>query len=329
MADDITIHSLAETERTPAELAQLFNTAFGEYEGVVYFTPETMAWYLARPGLGSEHTFVALAGDQLIGGVMVTCAPVVLGGEPISCGIIDSVMTLPTWRRRGVATRLMEHALAWMREAGLESSLLFTVPHSNGYRIYSRLGYIERATVSYYFALPAPQGEADPRLRAAVPGEEERVRVLLNTWLRESDGFVPVDPVLWRWRREERPHELPCSLFVLEDAGQIRATGAVCTTRVQLDGRPLDLVVLTDIAGDSPDAREAMVRALLRRVPPGFGVGMLAGSYDPVLLALGEKLGMSCQNEVAMVIPFGPRAEELLDRQPAGWYTLAESLIGV
>jgi len=30
-----------------------------------------------------------------------------------------------------------------------------------------------------------------------------------------------------------------------------------------------------------------------------------------------------------MVIPFGLRAEELLDRQPAGWYTLAESLIGV
>lgn len=329
MADGITVRSLAETETTASELAELFNTAFGEYEGVIYFTPETMAWYLARPGLGREHVFLALDGNRLVGGLMVTVTQVVVGGEPVACGIVDSVMTLPECRQRGIATRLMQHALAWMNDTGLDASLLYTARHSGGHRIYTRLGYVERAAVSYYFSAPAPSGESDPHLRSAVPGEEERLQAVLNAWLGQSDGFVPVDPALWRWRREERPHDLPCSVFVIEDGSEVRATGALCTTRVQLDGRPLDLVLITDVAGASPELRERMVRALLRRVPPGYGAGILAGSHDTVLPALAEKLGMSCQDEVAMVAPFSPRAEEALRRRPTGWYTLAESLVGV
>ncbi|NLC59434.1 MAG: GNAT family N-acetyltransferase [Armatimonadetes bacterium] len=329
MASEIQIVPLAETGVTAGQVADLYNTAFAEYEGVLRFTPETMAWYLERPGLGAGHVLLAMEGDRPVGGVMITDAPVVLGGEALPCAIIDSVMTHPDYRRRGIATRLMERALEWMRAAGLDASFLYTERGSAGYRIYTRLGYRERALVLYYFARPAPTARRTPRVRPALPHEEERVRALLNGWLGDADGYVPVDEALWRWRRAARPASLPYSILLLEEGDTATATGTLCAATVRLGGEPVDLVLLTDVAGATADDREAMVGALLQRVPRDYGAGLLTGSHDVALSALAERLGMHRFEEVALVAPLTERGTQALQRPPRGWYTLSESLIGI
>ncbi len=329
MPEGISIVPMADTAVTPAAVAALFNEAFCEYEGVIRATPETMAWYLRRPGLGSEHVFLALAGQEVVGGVMVTATEMVFGGGPLLCGFVDSVMTRPMWRRRGIASGLMEHALAWMGQEGLAASALYTTFGSGGHRLYTRIGFRDRATCYYFYSQPAPRCPPIPGLRPAAPDEVGQVRALLNDRLGGCDGFVPVDEALWRWRREDRPGSLPYTLFVLEDAGRIAGTGTLLTARAEVPGDSVDLAVLTDVAGATPVLQERVLRGLLHRVPLGCAAGVLTGSPDRVLPALAERLGLGRHEEVAMVLPLTDAARTALRGRPRGWYTLAESLLGI
>ena len=182
MADDITIHSLLRP-RTPASLPSCCS-AFGgrgrrrtprQWRGV------------ARPGL----TNTPLLRWRVISSLaMIPPAPR-FWGEPI---LRDHrlVMTLPTWRRRGVATRLMEHALPGCAKRG---PACFYRAALNGHRIYTPSA-ISRATVSYYFALPAP--EARPTHACAPPCPARKSVRALSTPGFASDGYVPVEPGLWR-----------------------------------------------------------------------------------------------------------------------------------
>ena len=101
MASEIQIVPLAETGVTAGQVADLYNTAFAEYEGVLRFTPETMAWYLERPGLGAGHVLLAMEGDRPVGGVMITDAPVVWAARRCRVRSSTPVMTHPDYRRRG------------------------------------------------------------------------------------------------------------------------------------------------------------------------------------------------------------------------------------
>lgn len=329
MCAAINMVPLSASGSTPGDIASLFNTAFAEYEGVLHFTPEMMAWYLTRPGLGPDHTLLALAGGAPVGGVMLTVAPAVFGGETLPCGIVDSVMTHPEWRRQGIATRLMTEALARMRGLGLDVSLLYTERGSAGYRIYTRLGYTERAVIHYRFADQVPPGRLEAGVRPATPHDADRVRQFLNARLGGRDGYVPVDGALWHWRRAARPASLPCTVLLLEAGDELIATGALCTANVRLRGRLAGLALVTDLAAATPEASERIVLGLLQQVPPGHAVAILAGAHDPLCAALTGRLAGTQLEEVALAAPLTGRGARALQRPPAGWYTLSESLVGI
>lgn len=326
---EIRIVRMNETCVTAAELADLFNGTFGEYEGVVPATTETMAWYLRRPGLGTEHAFLALVGKELVGSAFVTATQVLFGGKTTSCGIVDSVMTRPDWRRQGIATALMKEALRAMQDEGLATSLLYAVEGGAGYRIYSRLGYQARAAAYYYHSDAAPDVPTVPQLRPAQPDEEEIIRQRLNEWLGHTDGYVPLDEALWRWRRQQRPGEMPCRVFVLDGPKGLSGTGTLCMAREMVSGSLRDLAVATDIAANDVATQEQILYGLIQQVPEGFGFGLLTGSLDPVLPAIAERLGLQRSQELAMVRPLNPVGEAVLSHPPCGWYTLGESLIGI
>jgi GNAT superfamily N-acetyltransferase len=62
--------------------------------------------------------------------------PTIAGGRQ---GIVLNVYTEPTWRRRGVARRLMESVLSWASEAELESLVLHA--SEQGRTLYEQLGF--------------------------------------------------------------------------------------------------------------------------------------------------------------------------------------------
>ena len=60
-------------------------------------------------------------------------------------GWIGMVLTHPNFRRLGIARQLMEHALAWLRDAGIGAVKLDAT--DSGARLYSTLGFMAECTV--------------------------------------------------------------------------------------------------------------------------------------------------------------------------------------
>src|SRR5574340_773687 len=199
----VTHQEVGDRQWLIAELAELNALAFSQYEGVVQVTPGFLEWYLARPGLRAELCQAALRGDRLVSNVFVTLAPMMLGGQVVSCGIVDTVMTHPEHRRRGLARRLMERAAEAMAAAGAEVSLLYTArtePQSGPEQLYRSLGYGPRELVTVW-ERPAGSFDASPASRVAV---DAKARQAWERALGRRAGWLPPSDGLWRWGREAR-----------------------------------------------------------------------------------------------------------------------------
>jgi ribosomal protein S18 acetylase RimI-like enzyme len=104
--------------------------------------PDAVRSYLekALPS-GDFVAFVAECDDQIIAtsGVLIFQKPphaLNLSGKE---GFVLNMFTLPEWRRRGIATALMERTLAFVREKGATCIRLHT--SEDGLGIYSTLGF--------------------------------------------------------------------------------------------------------------------------------------------------------------------------------------------
>lgn len=97
-------------------------------------SPPALARYLARnPGC----SFVAEAGGELVG--------VGLAGHDGRRGYLHHVAVAVPFRRRGVATQLVERCAAALRAEGIEKVHLFVLPDNAGGRAFwARTGWRER-----------------------------------------------------------------------------------------------------------------------------------------------------------------------------------------
>lgn len=307
----------------PQQLADLSNIAFAEYEGSPQADAAFCEWYLRRPGSTPELCVAALAGDRMVSNVLVAVQPLVLGGETLPCGIVDTVATHPDHRGQGLARQLMLATHERMRQAGAEAAVLYTNPANHPYRFYGRLGYETRAQAGLITgSRPTPSG--DTAVRPMRPEEAEVVRLLTNRTFAAYEGFSPLDDALWDWHRVDRPANLPVSLQVAERDGQIIGVVALATVDVLLAGQRQVLTVVSDAV--YPD--ESCLCDLLATAP-GTDLAALADLQSPLtddLQALGFTVSVG---EVAMVLPFTERARYALTQRSGPWYVMVESVIGV
>ena len=84
-------------------LADLNALTFGKYDGVVVPSRDFMAWYTRRPGMDPRLCQAAFAGERLVASLFVTLLEMRLWGQIVQCAIIDTVMTHPSHRRKGLA----------------------------------------------------------------------------------------------------------------------------------------------------------------------------------------------------------------------------------
>jgi GNAT superfamily N-acetyltransferase len=91
------------------------------------------------------------------------------GGAGIRLGpeaIVLNVFTERPWRRRGVAERLMQHLIDWVRTHGIARLVLHASP--DGRRLYERLGFEPTNEMRYTGELPGtPQGPGPTSSRVA------------------------------------------------------------------------------------------------------------------------------------------------------------------
>ncbi len=311
-------------EALMAELSALDALTFSHYDGVVHATLEFLRWYTARPGMKPQLCQAAYRGDRLVANVFVTLAPMMLGGEVVRCGLIDTVMTHPEHRRRGLAKALMQRALSAMEAEGAEVSLLYTArsePTAGPERLYRSLGYSPREVVARMLrpAQPLPVAPARP-----VAPEAEARRAVEQS-LGSRDGWLTLSDSLWRWRRVARPTQYPAVIHAVGSA-----SAAICTGELISDGALRRMTVVSDIAIPEAEDAGAALAAIVAAAPGEAPVTGVCPESDARLARALAGLGFSSAGlEVAMLRPISERGRSALAAPAGQWYVAIESLIGV
>jgi len=308
-----------------AALSELEALTFSHYDGVVHSTPEFLRWYTARPGMRQDLCQAAFAGEQLVANVFVTLAPMMLGGEVVTCGILDTVMTHPNHRRRGLATELLQRALAAMAAGGADVSLLYTAredPMLAPERLYGSLDYAPRELVTR-FMRPAAAVLSGP---APIRSAHSSIRHLFAEALGRDDGWILLDDQLWQWRRVARPRQYPVSLHVTGTG----AAAAICSGELILSGARRPLTVVSDIVLPLGDGAKTAFESLLAAAPAMAPVTVLCPQSDARMVDLLSGLGFAAAGaETVMMRGITDRGAAALARPLSGWYVAVESVIGV
>jgi len=307
------------------ELSALEGLTFSHYDGVVHATPSFLQWYTARPGLKRGLCQAAFAGNKLVCNVFVTLARMRLGGGPVICGLVDTVMTHPDHRRRGLATALLERALRAMESEGADLSLLYTaraeavLPPE---RLYQRLGYAPRELVTRLLR-PARPAEGSP---SVLMPPDASARQVFDQSLSRHDGWLLLDDDLWRWRRQQRPREYPVALLGTASGG----AAALCTGELIMSGAPLPVSVISDLVLPAGAAARGALDALLACAPAEAAITVLCPQSEVQRERLLLEAGFAPSGvEVAMLRPISERGRAALRAPAAPWYVAVESVIGV
>jgi RimJ/RimL family protein N-acetyltransferase len=126
------IRPAVDRDRRP--LAVLFAAVAEERDGIATEPPVDIEAWSERWRL--EGTFVAVAGDELVGSLHV---------ESGRHGFGELGMAVAReWRGRGVGSALLEAAIAWSRERGLHKLSLSVFPHNAAaIALYRKYGFVE------------------------------------------------------------------------------------------------------------------------------------------------------------------------------------------
>jgi GNAT superfamily N-acetyltransferase len=123
-----------------------FLHGFDQADGVAFWQGQ-----IAGVAAGQRQLFVALAGDALIGTVILSYAT-----QPNSPhrGEIGKMLVSPGWRRRGLGSRLLATAEAAAVEAGRTTLMLDTEAGSAGEALYRQAGWQVLGTVPEHSLTP-------------------------------------------------------------------------------------------------------------------------------------------------------------------------------
>lgn len=322
----------AELGDTAPQIHHLASLTFGAYPGVLRPSAAHRDWYVRRPGMDSRLSMAAVCRDQLVCNVFVTVERVRLGGDLRPIGIVDTVMTHTAHRRRGLARSVLSQAIRRMRERGLFASLLYTVRGSMPYHFYQQLGY--RPHVQVYSSCRVQAAPASPirglALHRAGPEDAGKLMAFLNGHFSCHDGYVPLSDALWRWRKLDRPAELPADTWFVAKWDRVLGCVTICRAPIISASGEERSHVLTDLAiGPEGDPR-AILTALLSPVPEGGPMRILLPKVNRQTNALLNLAGFREDiGEVSMVLPLDLDTGRVLTKMPRRWYVLTESVIGV
>lgn len=334
MADEMLL-SQREAEITfgaelPARLGRLTAIAFVAFAGVVQPSPAKTTWYLARPGMDRDLSGVIVCAGEIASSVYVTRLRFAVGGQPFQMAMIDTVVTHPDFRRRGMARRLLQRALDGARAIGLDGVSLYTMPHTLPFAIYTRLGFQPyRQSIVWMEEEGASLPAGAATVRSIKSGEEAAVRELVNRFNANRDGYVWLDDALWAWRKRARPAHMPADIRTVWEGDQLIGTATLCPVALISTMGPARHVYLTDI-GFADTAGEAALPSLLAPRLSRDRYISLAGENDTALAALFTRLGFAATpGEMCLIYPLQEALQQALTRSERPWYVLPESVVGV
>ena len=310
-----------------AALDQLSHAAFGQYDGAIVGTPAFKRWFTSRPGMTDASRFVTTADGQVVSSLFVTLTPMQWDGEVVTAGLIDSVMTHPAHRRRGLATALLTRASDFMVERGVDLGLLYTVAASMPYELYASLGYVDYLRVHLLERPDGGNGAASPDASQPESGE---LRALLDRAFSLHDGYLPMSEALWCWRRERRPASAPVKMRALCSQGSVRAVFALGQAPIRTGGKPARKALLNDYAVLDGPLDTDLCSTMVAAAPAGIPMVAACADTNREDFAVLSRSGFESRaEESCMIKPLTPRVGQALRRRPRLWYTVTETIVGI
>jgi predicted N-acetyltransferase YhbS len=277
-------------------VANLFNSCFQAYR-----TLEEWKWmYLQMPDFDPSCILVCEEDDtgELVGSVLTVEANMLIKGRRYVVGMINDVDTLPHWRGRGIATKLMKMAIDDGKKKGYSALFLYANPFGEAAGIYRRIGFKDAQYFSYNGRMsgssasarsfPFPMNLIGPIAAAASRINSRRYRVLkrtfptrqldmtdkkeldsylgsLNKSLRNSPLFYPYSREQLAWMLRDAPKTIsPLARFV-EKSGRIVCGANASIFRMHFFGRTFNSWVIGDLFA-SKDLEESERGECIRSV---------------------------------------------------------------
>jgi len=328
------------------QLVDLARICFADYDGVINVDQKFLRWYLSRPGMDPQGCFAAVHRGTVVSNTFVTTEQVQLGGEVLRVGLVDTVMTHPDHRRRGLARDVLDAAIEYMHEREVDASQLYTAADSMPQRFYEGLGYREYVRVRYYALDPkqrlnllalAQRQETKGKLgcgmemRTAKKNDGKALRRFLDRSFAGYDGYIPLHDALWSWRRERRPNILPVQTYMVHDwEGRIQGTGTLATARLRKGGGSELMTGILDLAVSDRRRAGALFDRLISHASAEGMFIATSGAVNGGFNRICESRGFTCiALEVSMLRPFTEKGEAAAAGSPKRWYTATESLVGI
>lgn len=143
MEPEMEIRSLQDTGF--ATLFRAFSHAFADYE--VQVSELQLQTMLTRRGYLPKLSFGAFDGDELVAFTLNGIG--LFGGIPTAYD--TGTGTLATHRGRGLATKIFEHSIPYLREVGIQQYLLEVLQHNTkAVSIYRNLGFEVSREFNYF-----------------------------------------------------------------------------------------------------------------------------------------------------------------------------------
>ncbi len=323
--------SHAQVPELARQVLALETLCFATYPGVLRPSLAHTEWYLRRPGMDVELSSAALCDGQMVCSLFVSRAHMRLGGQIEEVGLLDTVMTHPEHRQRGLARIVLARAIGGMPAGGLAASALCTLQGSMPSRLYQSLGYREVEALDF-LQRTQPATSVAPGWEPATPDEGPTLRAWLDDHFAGHEGYQPYHEALWRWRKLDRPPDAPVEHWALRRQGALAGFATLC--HAPIIGAPgerchilTDFALAPTLAG--PAADEAL-ETLLARAPAGETVIALAPQGNAGESAWWRAHGFGVEHvESVMALPLQPRLRAALGGTPSAWHTTVETIIGV
>jgi len=140
---DFEIRSLGKTGYDA--IYKAFTRAFADYE--LQLNAQQLQTMLKRRGFNPDVSFAAFEGDEI--------TAFTLNGTGIYNGIPTAydtgTGTVPAYRGQGLATKIFEHSIPYLRETGIRQYLLEVLQHNtNAVSVYLKLGFEVSREFNYF-----------------------------------------------------------------------------------------------------------------------------------------------------------------------------------
>jgi GNAT superfamily N-acetyltransferase len=259
-------------------VVDLFNTCFAAYR-----TMEEWKWmYLKMPGFDASGMVVCEDTDsgKLVGSVLTAEANISIHGRKHAVGMINDVDTLPDWRGKGIATKLMKMAIAKGKKRGYSALFLYANPYGEAAGIYRRMGFKDAQYFSYNGRMsgtmvaaknfPFPMNLLSPLAAIASSVNARRYKVpestletrqlncdnkkelgsyldALNNSLKNTPLFYPYSKEQLVWMLKEAPKTISPVARFIEKSGRIIGGANASIFRMHFLGKAINSWAISDL----------------------------------------------------------------------------------